>query len=84
MNAFMASKEPLDDTLNRSLVKVEHILPCTEHGLDPRDFYAPDSPVLEEYFDSGQFARIRNVSIQMFKMMTKSRALLNVVYGFLI
>jgi hypothetical protein len=35
---------------------VEQILPCTEHagGLDPRDFYASDSPVLDEYLDLGQ------------------------------
>lgn len=50
----MACKEPLDDTPNRSSVEVEQILPCTEHGPDPRDFYAPNSPVLGEYFDSGQ------------------------------
>ena len=50
----MASKEPPDDTRNRSSVEVEQILPCTEYGPDPRDFYASDSPVLDEYFDSGQ------------------------------
>ena len=50
----MASKEMLDDTLNRSSVEVEQTLLCTEHGLDPRDFYASDSPVLDEYFESGQ------------------------------
>jgi hypothetical protein len=50
----MASIEPLDDTLNRSSVEVEQILPCTEHCLDPRDFYASDSPVLDEYLESGQ------------------------------
>jgi hypothetical protein len=33
---------------------VEQILPCTERGPDPRDFYASDSPVLDDYFDSGQ------------------------------
>lgn len=33
---------------------MEQILPRTEHGNDPRDFYASDSPVLDEYFDSGQ------------------------------
>jgi hypothetical protein len=49
-----SSNEPLDDTPNRSLVEVEQILPCTEHSLDPRDFYTSDSPVLDEYFDSGQ------------------------------
>jgi hypothetical protein len=49
-----ASKEPTDDTHNRSSVEVEQILPNTEHGPDPRDFYAADSPVLDEYFDAGQ------------------------------
>jgi hypothetical protein len=49
----MASKDPLDDAPTRSSVEVEQILPCTEHGPDPRDFYASDSPVLDEYFDSG-------------------------------
>lgn len=49
----MASKEPLDDAANRSSAEVEQILPCTEHVLDPRDFYASDSPVLDKYFDSG-------------------------------
>jgi hypothetical protein len=33
---------------------VEQTLPNTEHGSDPRDFYAADSPVLDEYFDAGQ------------------------------
>jgi hypothetical protein len=37
-----------------SSVEVEQVLLCTEHGPDPRDFYASDSPVLDEYFDSGQ------------------------------
>jgi hypothetical protein len=50
----MASTEPLDDAPNRSSVEVEQILPCAEHGPDPRDFYASDSPILDEYFDSGQ------------------------------
>ena len=50
----MASQEPPDVTRNRSSVEVEQILPCTEHGPDPRDFYASDSPVLDEYFGSGQ------------------------------
>ena len=40
----MASKDPLDDTCNRSSVEVEQILPCAEHGPD-------------EYFDSGQGSR---------------------------
>jgi hypothetical protein len=48
----MASNGPLDGTSNRSSVEVEQILPRTEH--DPRDFYASDSPVLDEYFDSDQ------------------------------
>jgi hypothetical protein len=42
------------NTHNRSSVEVEQILPSTEHGPDPRDFYASDSPVLDEYFDAGQ------------------------------
>jgi hypothetical protein len=33
---------------------VEQILPNTEHGPDPRDFYASDSPVLDECFDASQ------------------------------
>lgn len=67
-------------TFARSSVEVEQILPYTEHGPDPRDFYAsdsPDSPVLDE-------RTIRNVSIQRFRVMTKSRALLHITYGFLI
>lgn len=35
---------------------MEQILPCTEDGpdpADPRDFYAPDSPVLDEDCDLG-------------------------------
>jgi hypothetical protein len=50
----MVSNEPLDDALNRSSVEVEQILPRAEHSLDPRDFYATDSPILDEIFDSGQ------------------------------
>jgi hypothetical protein len=50
----MASQQLPDDAPNRSSVEVEQILPCTELGLDPRDFYASDSPVLDEYLDSGQ------------------------------
>jgi len=49
-----ASKELMDNTHNRSSVEVEQILPSTEHGLDPRDFYASDSPILDEYFNTGQ------------------------------
>jgi hypothetical protein len=49
----MASKGPLDDSLNRSSVEVEEILPCAEHGPNPRDFYTCDSPVLDEYHDPG-------------------------------
>jgi hypothetical protein len=30
---------------------------CTEDGPDPRDFYASDSPVLDEYLDLGQGSR---------------------------
>jgi len=60
----MASKDPLDDTHNRSSVEVEQILPRTEHGVDPRDFYASDSPVLDEYFDLGQGSRFVNPEVE--------------------
>jgi len=50
----MASKELTDDTSNRSSVKVEQILPCPKHGLDPQDFYTSDSPILNKYFNLGQ------------------------------
>jgi hypothetical protein len=50
----MVSKEPPDGSSSRSSVEVKQILPRTEHGLDPRDFYASDSPVLDEYFYPGQ------------------------------
>ena len=46
--------EPLYDAPGRSSVEVEELLPCVEHTPDPRDFYASDSPVLDEYVDPGQ------------------------------
>lgn len=48
----MASKEPLYDAPSRSSVEVEQI--CAEHAPNPRDFYASDSPLLDEYLDPGQ------------------------------
>jgi hypothetical protein len=53
----IASEETLDDTPDRSSAEVEQILPCTEHVPDPRDFYASDSPILNEHFDPGQDSR---------------------------
>ena len=44
----------MDETPNRSSVEVEQILPCTEHGLDPWDYYASDFPTHDECFNSGQ------------------------------
>ena len=32
---------------------MEELLPSVEHTHDPRDFYASDSPVLDEYLDPG-------------------------------
>ena len=75
----MASNEPLDDTRDWSSVEVEQLLSCTEHGPDPRDFYASDSPVPDEPFDS-----VQGSECVRFKMVIKSRALLRVTYGFLI
>jgi hypothetical protein len=50
----MGSKAPLYDAPNRSSAEVEELLPCAEHTPDPRDFYASDSPVLDEYLDPDQ------------------------------
>ncbi len=50
----MASKGLLDNTPNRGSAEVEQVLPCIEHSLDPRDFYASDSSVLDEYSDLDQ------------------------------
>ncbi|KAH9953250.1 hypothetical protein BC827DRAFT_1159373, partial [Russula dissimulans] len=47
-DVHMASKEPLNDAPSRSSVEVEQLLPSAEHDPDPRDFYASDSPVLDE------------------------------------
>ncbi len=50
----MASKGLLDDTPNRGLAKVEQVLLCIKYSLDPQDFYASDSSVLDEYSDLDQ------------------------------
>ncbi|KAH9168602.1 hypothetical protein EDB89DRAFT_2073753 [Lactarius sanguifluus] len=53
-NICTTSKELQNDTCNRSSVEVEQILPSTEHVPDPQDFYASDSPVLDDNFDLDQ------------------------------
>jgi len=60
----MASEEVMDNTANRSSVEVKQILPCTEHGPDPRDYYTFDSPILDKYFDSGQGSGFVNPEVQ--------------------
>jgi hypothetical protein len=49
---------------NRSSVEVKQLLLCIEHGLDPRDFYASDSPILDEYFNWGQGLGCVNPEVQ--------------------
>jgi hypothetical protein len=44
---FRGAKEGQIDTRGRSSVEVEQILPPHEPVQDPRDFYACDSPVLD-------------------------------------